>query len=246
MKNFISAKSEIAKNTIIAEGVQIFGHVTIRSNVVIEPNVIIGHPSPTEQSQIRSYFSQMQQNLPYEEIYDSCVISKTIIDEGVVIRSGSIIYSGTHIYKNADIAHNCLIRENAIIGIGTQIITGTQIMASVSIGHDCRIAGTLCNRTNVGNCTSMLGHAMHKCKMYIPGEIELSPHFGNGVMVGREVAIIGNVKIGDLSIIGAGSVVTKSIPEGTIWAGNPIIQIGSRKTSECLELITRIKCYEKN
>ena len=35
------------------------------------------------------------------------------------------------------------------------------------------------------------------------------------------MTILGNVIIGDGSIIGAGSVVTKNIPSGQIWAGNP-------------------------
>jgi acetyltransferase-like isoleucine patch superfamily enzyme len=35
------------------------------------------------------------------------------------------------------------------------------------------------------------------------------------------VTILGNVTIGDGSIVGAGSVVTKSIPSAQIWAGNP-------------------------
>jgi acetyltransferase-like isoleucine patch superfamily enzyme len=35
------------------------------------------------------------------------------------------------------------------------------------------------------------------------------------------VTILGDVAIGGNSIIGAGSVVTKNIPSGQIWAGNP-------------------------
>ena len=244
MRNFISINCNIKKNTIVADGVRIYGKVIVNSNVIIEPNVIIGHPSPIEQKNINSYIFSANK-LSYDDIVDMCVSTETIIDEDVVIRSGSVIYSGTHIHKNVDIAHNCLIRENSVIGTDTHIITGSQIMASVNIGHGCRIAGTLCNRTNVGNCTSMLGHVMHKYKMYVPGVLEFSPQIGNGVIVGREVAIIGNVNIGDFSIIGAGSVVTKSIPDGTIWAGNPITQIGYREQKDISELLKRIKLYEK-
>ena len=51
--------------------------------------------------------------------------------------------------------------------------------------------------------------------------------FGKSVIIGKNVWIGGNccilpgVKIGDNTIIGAGSIVTKDIPENVIAAGNP-------------------------
>lgn len=42
-----------------------------------------------------------------------------------------------------------------------------------------------------------------------------------GAMVGARCIVLKGVTIGEKSFIGAGSVVTKSIPNGEIWAGNP-------------------------
>ena len=47
------------------------------------------------------------------------------------------------------------------------------------------------------------------------------PEIGNHVTLGVNVCIIGNVKVGDNVIIGAGSVVTKDIPSNSVAAGNP-------------------------
>lgn len=44
---------------------------------------------------------------------------------------------------------------------------------------------------------------------------------GDNVFIGAHVTILKGVKIGNNCIIGACSVVTKSVPEGEIWAGNP-------------------------
>lgn len=43
----------------------------------------------------------------------------------------------------------------------------------------------------------------------------------NGVFIGANSIILKGVTIGEKAIVGAGSVVTRSIPDGEIWAGNP-------------------------
>lgn len=47
------------------------------------------------------------------------------------------------------------------------------------------------------------------------------PIIGNNVIIGANCVIIGDVSIGDGAIIGAGSVVTKSVPQNAIVVGNP-------------------------
>lgn len=44
---------------------------------------------------------------------------------------------------------------------------------------------------------------------------------GNHVFIGHGVTILCNVRIGDYSVIGAGSVVTGDVPAHTVYAGNP-------------------------
>lgn len=48
-----------------------------------------------------------------------------------------------------------------------------------------------------------------------------APRIGNFVNIGANCVIIGNVKIGDNSTIGAGSVVVKDVLENTTVVGNP-------------------------
>lgn len=44
---------------------------------------------------------------------------------------------------------------------------------------------------------------------------------GNNVFVGADTTIMPGVSIGNNSIIGTGSIVTKDVPENTVYAGNP-------------------------
>lgn len=52
-----------------------------------------------------------------------------------------------------------------------------------------------------------------------------APIIGNNVDIGCNVVIIGEITIGDNVIIGAGSVVTKSIPSNVVVAGNPAKEV---------------------
>ena len=53
------------------------------------------------------------------------------------------------------------------------------------------------------------------------GKNDECPIIGDNVVIGPSCAIIGNITIGDNTIIGIGSVVVKSIPENVVAAGNP-------------------------
>ncbi|HYI34693.1 MAG TPA: acyltransferase [Glaciibacter sp.] len=50
---------------------------------------------------------------------------------------------------------------------------------------------------------------------------------GSDVFIGANVLVLPGVTIGDRCVIGAGSVVTRSVPDGTVVAGNPAHPLGS-------------------
>lgn len=71
-----------------------------------------------------------------------------------------------------------------------------------------------------GVCISCAGHAIHPDERAL---IDTSKpiHIGRNVWIGANATILAGVHIGDGSIIGAGSVVTKNIPDNVIAVGNP-------------------------
>lgn len=58
-------------------------------------------------------------------------------------------------------------------------------------------------------------------KKLADGTFTACPHIGNNVDIGANVCIIGDITIGDNVVIGAGSVVVKSIPGNCTVVGNP-------------------------
>ena len=69
---------------------------------------------------------------------------------------------------------------------------------------------------------------------------------GNDVWIGRSVIIISGVKIGDGSVIGAGSIVTKDIPPYAIVAGNPARVIRFRFDETIIEELLKISWWNFN
>ena len=84
------------------------------------------------------------------------------------------------------------------------------------------------NNVTVSNDVQLLTHdnsidrlCLEKCDIF--GEIKI----GNNCFVGAHTTILPGVTLGDFVVVGAGSVVTKSFPDGVIIAGNPAKQIGT-------------------
>lgn len=59
---------------------------------------------------------------------------------------------------------------------------------------------------------------------YRNGEVRIK----KGAFIGIRTIICNSVVIGERAIVGAGSIVTKDIPDNEVWAGNPARLIRSR------------------
>ena len=106
--------------------------------------------------------------------------------------------------------HKCLLPAEATVGEGVILehyALGIVIHPQVEMGSNYRIYHhvTLAAETYIGS----------------PFKIRL----GNNVTIGAHSIVVArsntDLTIGDGSVLGAGSVLTKSIPAGEVWIGNP-------------------------
>ena len=86
-------------------------------------------------------------------------------------------------------------------------------VAKVKIGDNCQMA------PNVAIYTA--GHPVHPDSRNSAYEYGISVTIGDNVWIGGNTVIVPGVHIGSNTVIGAGSVVTKDIPDWVIAAGNP-------------------------
>jgi len=121
---------------------------------------------------------------------------------------GGNTFSTFIIDKNAKIIINegCRI-SNATLYSKKEIILGKNVF----IGGDCRIYDTDFHSLNLSERIKEIDNDIKSKPIFIK----------DGVFVGASSIILKGVTIGTNSIIGAGSVVTKSIPDNEIWGGNP-------------------------
>lgn len=123
-----------------------------------------------------------------------------------------------NVEKNAVFSSKITLGDNSGIGIRASISGKTHIGNNVMMGPDCIIytRNHEFSRTDIPMCEQ--------------GFQEEKPvYIGDDVWIGGRVIILPGVKIGTGAIIGAGSVVTKDVPDYAIVAGNPAMVKKYRK-----------------
>ena len=140
-------------------------------------------------------------SLPISEQED---ILKTIKELFGSVGKNPSISAGFH----CDLGYNIRVGDNFYAGYNCVMLD----YAEIKIGDNCLIG------PNVGIYTT--GHNLDPVNRYKSGFAK-PIKIGNNVWIGGNACIMPGVKIGDNSVIGAGSVVTKDIPSGVIAAGNP-------------------------
>ena len=110
---------------------------------------------------------------------------------------------------HCDYGWNIEVGENFFANYGLTVLD----VGKVTIGDNVQIA------PNVSIYTA--GHPVHPISRNSGYEYGIPITIGNNVWIGGNVVILPDVSIGDNVVIGAGSVVTKNIPDNMIVAGNP-------------------------
>ena len=132
-------------------------------------------------------------------------LSKFINLYGCEVGAQTKIGAFVEIQKNAKVGKNCKISSH------TFICEGVTIEDNVFIGHGVTFINDTYPRATTAN-----GGLQTEADWKVETTL-----IKKGASIGSGVTILSNVVVGEEAIIGAGSVVTKSVPSGAIVAGNP-------------------------
>jgi UDP-2-acetamido-3-amino-2,3-dideoxy-glucuronate N-acetyltransferase len=144
-----------------------------------------------------------------------------IIDEGCEIGDGTKIWHFSHIMPNCKLGNNCNLGQNVVVSPGVELGSNVKVQNNVSIytGVTCDddvFLGPSMVFTNVINPRSAVNRKNQYSKT----------HVGKGATIGANATIVCGNDIGKYAFIGAGAVVTKSVPDYALVIGNPSRQIG--------------------
>lgn len=144
-----------------------------------------------------------------------------IIDEGCAIGEGTKIWHFSHIMPKCIIGKNCNIGQNVVVSPEVVLGNNVKVQNNVSI-----YSGVICEDdvflgpslvfTNVINPRSAINRRGEYAKTVVK----------KGATLGANATIVCGHNIGEYAFIGAGAVVTKTIPAYALVVGNPAKQIG--------------------
>ncbi|MGA1845391.1 MAG: acetyltransferase [bacterium] len=113
-----------------------------------------------------------------------------------------------------NLIHPSVIKGRMIeMGVGNVICAGAIITENITIGDFCQFN----LKTTIGHDVKLGDFTTSACSVDFAGYSST----GFGVYIGNQATLLPSVSVGDLSIIGAGAVVNKDIPDGVVAVGVP-------------------------
>ena len=143
------------------------------------------------------------------------------VDDGAQIGAGTKIWHFSHVMKGARIGERCVVGQNVNVDGGTTIGNNVKIQNNVSVYtgvviEDDVFLGPSCVLTNVSNPRSQVNrHSLYE-----------ATRLKRGCSIGANATLVCGITIGRYAFVGAGSVVTKNVPDFALVVGNPARQVG--------------------
>jgi UDP-2-acetamido-3-amino-2,3-dideoxy-glucuronate N-acetyltransferase len=144
-----------------------------------------------------------------------------VIDDNCEIGKGTRIWHFSHILSNSKIGKQCNIGQNVVIGPDVTVGNGCKIQNNVSVYKGVTLEdGVFCGPSMVFTNIYNPRAEIRKMDQVRPTLVK------HGATLGANCTIVCGVTIGCYAFVGAGAVVTGTIPDHALVVGNPGRRIG--------------------
>ena len=120
-----------------------------------------------------------------------------------------IIFPEAKIGDNCNICANVLIENDVSVGNNVTVKSGVQLWDGITVEDDVFIGPNATFTNDLFPRSKNLDWKLSKTVIK------------KGASIGANATILCGITIGEKAMIGAGSVVTKAVPDGELWVGNP-------------------------
>lgn len=148
------------------------------------------------------------------KLHSTSDVQSSSIGEGTEIWQFSIILKGAVIGIKCNINCYVFIENDVIIGDYVTIKPGVHLWDGTRIG----------NSVFIGPNATFINDKVPRSKKYLDSPGVVTIH--DGASIGANATVFPGIIIGRYSMIGAGSVITKTVPPFTVWYGNPATHKG--------------------
>lgn len=145
------------------------------------------------------------------------------VSEKAVLGEGTYVWNHAQIREDARIGNNCIISKNVYIDKGVRIGSNVKIQNNASVYHGAMVQDGVFIGPNACITNDKNPRAINEDgSLKKDSDWEVSETIiKKGASIGAGSIIIPGVVIGEYAMIGAGSVVTKDIPDYGLAYGNP-------------------------
>jgi len=213
----VGAYAVIEGQVRLGNNVKIHSHVVLTGLVEIEDNVEI---LPF------AYIGRLPSRSPTIKHLSEKSVSLTKIGRGTVIGPHAILYAGCNLDEECLVGDAASIREGVIVE--SRVIVGRHVTIgpNVKIGARSRIVdfAHITGETIIGEDVFISTHVCSaNDNSFASGDniVLKGQRIGNRAHIGLGAMLLPGVSIGEDSVIGAGSIVTKDIPAAKLAFGQP-------------------------
>lgn len=142
-------------------------------------------------------------------IHDLSDVQSDQIGRGTSIWQFCVVLPGARIGANCNICSHVFVESDVVIGDRVTIKCGVQLWDGLTIEDDAFVGPNVTFTNDRYPPSDDFSRKIERTRI------------GKGASLGANATILPGVVVGEGAMVGAGSVVTKDIPAGELWLGNP-------------------------
>jgi acetyltransferase-like isoleucine patch superfamily enzyme len=220
--DLIGARFRVGEFAIVRAGVAIGDDVTIHPHAVVESGVRLsdgvevlpyahvgGPPKPSK--------ALARQPTPAAE---------TLLASGVLVGTAAKLFAGLRVGENTLLGDRCMIREHTrigeetVMGFAVLIDAGTQVGSRTRAIANCILTGYVGDDVFLSVGATLVNDNTMGESGFREESIRL-PRVGHRARIGANATLLPGVEVGEDAVVGAGSVVTRSVDAGVLVMGVP-------------------------